>query len=140
MSHPWVHAESSVNIFGGKTEDYIQIHHWFDETKSWFPDWRHRSMRHHVEGIQECIEVFGKKIVNSDCVEISVYDIGIQHVTEDLGFVPTYQDWFDSFSEEKWKETVQDRMKERKKVQGNMTDALPPSAQEVINKLIGKGV
>ena len=35
MAHPLLHAKSSVKKFGGKEEDYIAIHNWFDETKSW---------------------------------------------------------------------------------------------------------
>ena len=33
MAHPLQHAKSSVLKFGGKEEDYIEIHNWFDETK-----------------------------------------------------------------------------------------------------------
>jgi len=33
MSHPLLHAKSSVKKFGGKVEDYIDIHNWFDATK-----------------------------------------------------------------------------------------------------------
>ena len=32
--HPILHAKSSVKKFGGKWEDYIHIHNWFDETKA----------------------------------------------------------------------------------------------------------
>ena len=35
MAHPLLHAKSSVKKFGGEVEDYIDIHNWFDETKSW---------------------------------------------------------------------------------------------------------
>ena len=34
MAHPLKHAESSARKFGGKTEDYLAIHNWFDESKS----------------------------------------------------------------------------------------------------------
>ena len=36
MAHPFKHAESSSRKFGGKAEDYLAIHNWFDESKSFF--------------------------------------------------------------------------------------------------------
>ena len=33
MTHPLFHNNSSAKRFGGKPEDYIAIHDWFDETK-----------------------------------------------------------------------------------------------------------
>ena len=35
MAHPNLHAKSSAKKFGGKPEDYIHLHEWLDETKSW---------------------------------------------------------------------------------------------------------
>ena len=35
MAHPVIHAKSSAKKFGGKFEDYLHIHSWFDETKAW---------------------------------------------------------------------------------------------------------
>ena len=48
------HALSSVKKFGGKVEDYIKIHEWFDESKGFYGDLRHRALRHHTQGIVEC--------------------------------------------------------------------------------------
>lgn len=42
MAHPHIHAKSSVRRFGGKVEDYIEIHDWFDGTKELEPTFRHR--------------------------------------------------------------------------------------------------
>ena len=66
MAHPQLHAKSSVKKFGGKEEDYIDIHNWFDETKSWIGHSHHRAFRHHSEGIFECEKKFGESFVNSD--------------------------------------------------------------------------
>ena len=38
MAHPNLHAKSSVKKYGGKPEDYIHLHEWLDETKSWYGD------------------------------------------------------------------------------------------------------
>jgi len=55
MSHPNQHAKSSAKKFGGKPEDYIHLHEWMDETKSWLGDSLHRLYRHHSEGINNYI-------------------------------------------------------------------------------------
>jgi hypothetical protein len=66
MAHPLKHAESSARKFGGKTEDYLRIHNWFDESKAFLPDFRHRGLRHHAEGIFLCERIFGVAITNSE--------------------------------------------------------------------------
>jgi len=89
MSHPYFHSISSSRKFGGKWEDYIQLHSWFDETKSSYPDMRHRTLRHHAEGIFWAEEKFGVVITNSDGKQVPVRAIGEQHVKEDIGWIPT---------------------------------------------------
>ena len=44
MAHPLKHAESSARKFGGKAEDYLPIHNWFDESKAFLADFRHRAL------------------------------------------------------------------------------------------------
>ena len=48
MAHPLKHAQSSAHKFGGRPEDYLNIHNWFDESKSFLGDFRHRALRHHA--------------------------------------------------------------------------------------------
>lgn len=102
MAHPLKHAESSAKRFGGKPEDYLPIHDWFDETKAFLADFRHRALRHHAEGIFLCEKIFGVSITNSDGKEIPVRYIGEQHVKEDLGRIPTAQDWLTHIKLERW--------------------------------------
>ena len=66
MAHPYHHSLSSVKKWGGKVEDYLPIHNWFDASKSHLADFRHRALRHHAEGIFWAEEVFGVTITNSD--------------------------------------------------------------------------
>ena len=66
MAHPLQHCKSSVKKWGGKVEDYLHIHNWFDETKAWVGHSKHRMFRHHSEGIFECEKIFGASFVNSD--------------------------------------------------------------------------
>ena len=67
MAHPIEHAKSSAKKYGGKAEDYLPLHKWFDESKSMVADFRHRSLRHHSEGIfllenrpttRDCAQIF----------------------------------------------------------------------------------
>ena len=102
MSHPYHHAISSAKKHGGIWEDYIQIHSWFDETKSAYPDMRHRSLRHQSEGIFWCEEKFGVVITNSDGKNVPVRAIGEQHILEDIGFIPTIKDYLDNMNTVGW--------------------------------------
>ncbi len=91
--NPYHHSLSSAKKWSGKPEDYIEIHAWFDESKSIIADFRHRALRHHAEGIFMCERIFGRTITNSKGVVIPVRFIGEQHVKEDMGFIPSAQDW-----------------------------------------------
>jgi hypothetical protein len=102
VAHPWKHAQSSAKKFGGEPEDYLPIHNWFDESKAFLADFRHRALRHHAEGIFLCEKIFGVTITNKDGKEIPVRYIGEQHVKEYLGRIPTAQDWLAQIKPERW--------------------------------------
>ena len=86
---------SSARKFGGNVEDYLSVHRWFDESKGLFPDFRHRALRHHAEGIFLAERIFGITVLNRDKIEVPVRYLGEQHVREDLGRIPTDQDWLE---------------------------------------------
>ena len=96
------HCKSSVRYFGGKEDDYWHIHDWFDQTKDHYGDIRHRALRHHTQGIKECEMKFGIVINNSDGKNIPVRSIAEQHIREDLGFIPTVQDWLKNIKPVSW--------------------------------------
>jgi hypothetical protein len=102
VAHPLKHVQSSAKRFGGKPGDYLPIHNWFDESKAFLADFRHRALRHHSEGIFLCEEIFGISITNSEGKEVPVRYIGEQHVKEDLGRIPTAQDWLTQIKPERW--------------------------------------
>lgn len=122
MSHPYHHAVSSQKKWGGLVSDYQPIHDWFDETKALMSDFRHRALRHHAEGIFLCEQVFGVTIELSTCGKcgtnhnananpqrhkfvpklIPVRWVGEQHVTEDLGFIPSANQWLERITAESW--------------------------------------
>ena len=102
MAHPLFHAKSSARKYGGKPDDYLAIHNWFDESKSYMGDVRHRALRHHAEGIFLCEKLFGVSITNSDGREVPVRFIGEQHVIEDLGRIPSVSDWLSEMTMKAW--------------------------------------
>ena len=100
------HCKSSVHKFGGEEDDYLEIHQWFDETKNHYGDLRHRARRHHTLGIQQCEEKFGVYIYNSDGKKVITRSIAEQHIREDLGFIPSVQDWLKCIKPELWMEST----------------------------------
>lgn len=102
MAHPLKHSENSAKKFGGKPEDYLPIHNWLDESKAFFADFRHRALRHHAEGVFLAETIFGIAITNIDGVEVPVRYIAEQHIKEDLGRIPSAQDWLVQIRPQPW--------------------------------------
>lgn len=102
MAHCYFHALSSVRKWGGRPEDYLPLHQWFDQSKAILADPRHRALRHHAEGIFMLECVFGVTIVNADGRIVPVRLIGEQHVREDLGSIPSFADWARLIAPQTW--------------------------------------
>lgn len=103
MADAFHHAVSSTRKWGGEPEDYLHIHHWFDDTsKELVGDFRHRALRHHTTGIRECVEKFGDTITLSTGRVIPVRWVAEQHVTEDMGRLVTVGDWLRCIQVEPW--------------------------------------
>ncbi len=90
---PYVHAQNTVKKFGGKPEDYLEIHDFFDSSKACFPDMRHRAILHSSFGCYIAERVFGTFIINSDGHKVQVRDIAEHHIIEDMGRIPTVGDY-----------------------------------------------
>jgi len=102
---PWIHAESSARRFGGKPEDYIDIHNLMDSSKGAIADNRHRALTHTSWFLSTILErIFGVVITNSSGKKVSVRDIGEQHILEDFRgrFIPTAQDYLQNLPFEEW--------------------------------------
>ena len=56
----------------------------------------------HAEGIFLAERLFGHAIVNRDGRVIPVRHIGEQHVREDLGRIPSFQDWISEMATPRW--------------------------------------
>lgn len=105
MAKPWIHALSSARRFGGRPEDYIDIHNLMDSSKGAIPDNRHRALTHTSWFLSTILErIFGVVIVNSDGREVSTRDVGEQHILEDFGgrFIPTAQDYLQDIPYRDW--------------------------------------
>tara|TARA_R100001015_G_C4635384_1_gene205111 strand:- start:25400 stop:25741 length:342 start_codon:yes stop_codon:yes gene_type:complete len=106
---PLMHSKSSVKKYGGTVDDYLPIHHWFDDSKRGYAFVTHRAMRHHSEGIGWCIDTFGKYITithRDKPKQIPVRYVAEQHVLEDCGFIPTMQDWLKHMAPPTWMRKV----------------------------------
>lgn len=90
---PFLHSKCHAKRWGGEPEEYLEIDDFLDQTKAHFPDMRHRAMLHNSWGIFMAEQWFGHNIVLSTGKEVSVRDICEAHVLEDLGFIPTIQDY-----------------------------------------------
>ena len=105
MAKPIIHAYSSSKKFGGKPEDYIEIHNFMDSSKSVISDNRHRALTHNSWFLNTVLErVFGMTIKNSEGKDISVKAIGEEHVLEDYGhnFIPSAQDFLQEIEYKNW--------------------------------------
>lgn len=102
MAHPYHHALSSVQKWGGIPEDYIAIHEFFDASKEFFGDFRHRMLRHHAQGIFECERQFGVVTTISTGRKIPTRWIGEQHVMEDMGRIPSLTEWLACVNPQPW--------------------------------------
>lgn len=110
MATAILHAISSSKRWGGTPEDYLAIHEWFDSTKAHQPDFRHRALRHHAEGIFLMESIFGTHITTSDGRLVPTKWIGEQHVMEDIGRIPVASDWLRNLTRQPWMTTETKRL------------------------------
>lgn len=99
---PLIHAKISAKKYGGKAEDYLPLHDFFDWSKIAYPNMKHRAILHSSFGIYMLEKVFGTCIRNSDGKDVSVRDIGEDHVLQDLGFIPTIENWLEDLPIKGW--------------------------------------
>jgi hypothetical protein len=99
---PYIHARVTAKKFGGVPEDYMEIHNFIDSSKACLPDVRHRAILHSAFGCFIVEKVFGTNIKNSADQLVSVRDIAEQHILEDLGTIPTVEDWLKDMPVQEW--------------------------------------
>lgn len=99
---PHIHSSISVRKWGGCPSDYQEIHDFLDISKSASADMRHRMLLHHSLGCYIVEKCFGITITNSDGLEVSVRDIAEAHIIEDLGRIPSLDEWVTKLPLEAW--------------------------------------
>lgn len=91
------HAKSCAKKWGGRWEDYIEVHEFIDSSKKIVGDVRHRSIYHHTLGVFLCQEIFGRmlSITRSpdSVIQVPVRLVAERHILEDLGFLPSPADY-----------------------------------------------
>lgn len=110
MSKPYEHALLSAKKWGGTPEDYLPIHDFMDSSKAHVADMRHRALLHSSFGIYLAERVFGTNIRRTRRAHefetantlVSVRDIAEQHVLQDLGFIPSVQQYLDHMAIAQW--------------------------------------
>jgi hypothetical protein len=99
---PYLHAKISVKKFGGTTADYIDIHNFIDSSKACMPDVRHRAILHSAFGCYLVEQMYGVTRINSDGKEYSPRDVAEEHIKEDLGFIPTVEQYLNNMQVQPW--------------------------------------
>ncbi len=102
MSASYDHCKTSVRKWGGKPEDYVDIHEFIDSSKEYFGDARHRMLFHHSAGPWICQKVFGYEITNSEGKQVNVREIAEIHIVEDMGYIPSFAEWAEHLNLVTW--------------------------------------
>jgi RNA-binding protein YlmH len=98
----YLHAKAAAHKWGGTPEDYIAIEEFIDGTKKAFGDVRHRAILHNTFGCWLAQEVFGRVIQLEGGKQVAVREIAEQHILEDLGFIPTIENWMENMEIKQW--------------------------------------
>lgn len=105
MANPMIHAKSSVKRWGGKVEDYLELHILIDSPKASMNNNTARTLTHNTWFAYEIIpKIFGYNITNSDGKSVDTVDIAMLHIAEDfrMKFVPTPQDYLKHMEVQGW--------------------------------------
>lgn len=90
---PLQHANISAKTYGGKWQDYIEVHNFLDSSKAACAHFKHRFLLHHREGIELAGRIFGEMLVNSENEIIETRRLLTDHLIEDVGRVVSVEDW-----------------------------------------------
>jgi hypothetical protein len=96
------HAKLHAKKYGGVLEDYIDIDNFLDSSKITHGTVKHRSILHHTFGTFLVEQFFGITRVNSEGKTYSTRDIAEDHIIQDLGWLPSPEDYLKHMSAESW--------------------------------------
>lgn len=127
MAIPYIHAENSAKRYGGKPEDYLDIHELMDSSKAAYSTNAHRILTHNSWFVVTILpKVFGHRRQNSEGRWYNVKDVGEFHILEDfrMKFIPTVQDYIEDMGTPAWINNgmgVPNRLKNKEKQLLNQT-------------------
>lgn len=99
---PFLHGRIHAKKYGGVPEDYADIDDFIDSSKIAFPDIRHRAILHSSFGCYLVEQMFGRTRSNSAGIEYSPRDIAEDHIQQDLGFIPTVENYLENMEVQPW--------------------------------------
>lgn len=99
---PFLHSRIHVKKYGGQPSDYADIDDFIDSSKAAVPDVRHRAILHSAFGCFIVESVFGRTRINSDGKEYSPRDVAEDHILQDLGFIPTMEQYLNNMTIQPW--------------------------------------
>jgi hypothetical protein len=99
---PHIHSRIHAKKYGGVPEDYLQVDELIDCSKTHMADVRHRAILHSSFGILIAERVFGATISNSEGKKICVRELVIDHIMQDLGFIPTVEQYLNNMAIQPW--------------------------------------
>lgn len=98
----YLHGKIHAKKYGGVPEDYADIDDFIDSTKQAVADVRHRAILHSAFGCFLVERMFGRTRRNSDGREYSPRDIAEDHIQQDLGFIPTMEQYLNNMTIQPW--------------------------------------
>lgn len=99
---PYLHGRIHAKKYGGVPADYAEIDDFIDSTKQSVPDVRHRAILHSSFGCFMVEKLFGRVRQNSEGREYSPRDIAEDHIIQDLGFIPTMEQYLNNMTIQPW--------------------------------------
>ena len=99
---PFLHSKIHSRKYGGVPEDYIDIDNFIDSSKATMPDVRHRAILHSAFGCFIVEQIFGITRKNSAGKEYSPRDVAEDHILQDLGFIPTVENYLCNMEIQGW--------------------------------------
>jgi hypothetical protein len=99
---PYLHGIKHAAKYGGEPEDYADIDDFLDSSKIAFPDMRHRALLHSSFGCFVVEQMFGRTRTNSLGKVYSPRDVAEDHIIQDLGFIPTVEQYLNNMTPQEW--------------------------------------
>ena len=99
---PLAHAKNSAKKYGGHPDDYMEVHNLMDSSKAAHASMKHRMVYHSAFGIFIVEQILGTTMINSAGRVVNIRDLAEDHVLEDLGRIPSLDDWVRNMPLEPW--------------------------------------